>query len=143
MSDPTFFSDFVALVREIFGTDDFIPLHAPQFNGREKEYVLQTLESTFVSSVGEFVSEFEKRLAEYTGAGFAVATNNGTAALHTALHLAGVQRGDEVVTVPLTFVATCNAISYCGAEQCSWMSNGRLWDSVRRVSPIFWKCTRR
>jgi aminotransferase in exopolysaccharide biosynthesis len=116
VSDSTFPPSFVALVRELFETGDFIPLHAPRFKGREKEYVLQTLESTFVSSVGEFVDEFEKQLAEYTGAAFAVAVSSGTAALHTALHLAGVQRADEVITVPLTFVATCNAICYCGAE---------------------------
>jgi aminotransferase in exopolysaccharide biosynthesis len=116
MKDSVFFPQFVSMVRDIFSTDDFIPLHAPQFKGREKELVLQTLESTFVSSVGEFVEEFEKQLANYTGAGFVVATNSGTAALHTALHLADVQPGDEVITVPLTFVATCNAIRYCGAE---------------------------
>jgi len=108
--------NFVEFVRDMFGSSEFIPLHAPRFDGREKEYVLQTLESTFVSSVGKFVDEFERIIAEYTGARFAIATNNGTAALHTALHMVGVQAGDEVITAPLTFVATCNAIRYCGGE---------------------------
>ena len=108
------FRNFVSMVRETFGTNDFIPLHAPQFQGKEKDYVLETLESTIVSSVGGFVDEFERSLTDYTGAKFAIATNNGTAALHTALHLMGVKRGDEVITVPLTFIATCNAIRYCG-----------------------------
>lgn len=104
------------MVRETFGTNDLIPLHAPKFQGKEKDYVLETLESTFVSSVGGFVDEFERSLTDYTGAKYAIATNNGTAALHTALHLMGVKRGDEVITVPLTFVATCNAIRYCGGD---------------------------
>jgi aminotransferase in exopolysaccharide biosynthesis len=116
MSVPTFFPEFVKFSREIFLTNDFIPLHAPQFSGREKDFLLGALESTFVSSVGEYIQEFERGLAEYTGASFAVATNNGTAALHTALLLSEVQSGDEVITVPLTFVATCNAIRYCGAD---------------------------
>ena len=116
MSVPTFFTEFVKFTREVFLTQDFIPLHAPHFGGREKDFVMETLESTFVSSVGEYVYEFEKKLIQYTGASFAVATNNGTAALHIALQLAGVQSGDEVITVPLTFVATCNAIRYCSAD---------------------------
>jgi len=116
MSEPALYSQFVSAVREMFSTYDFIPLHAPRFDGREKEFVLNTLESTFVSSVGEYVDELETQLANYTGAEYAVATSSGTAALHTALHLVGVQPRDEVITVPLTFVATCNAIRYCGAE---------------------------
>jgi aminotransferase in exopolysaccharide biosynthesis len=116
MSNPAFFSDFVEFVRDLYETNDFIPLHAPRFEGREKEYVLQTLDSTFVSSVGKYVDKFENALAEYIGARFVIATNNGTAALHTALHLSGIHPGEEVITVPLTFVATCNAIRYCGAE---------------------------
>ena len=134
MNDPQLFSSFVSMVREMFSTDEFIPLHAPQFKGREKEMVLQTLESTFVSSVGEFVNEFETRLADYTAAGFVVATSSGTAALHTALQLADVQNGDEVITVPLTFVATCNAIRYCGAEpvfvDVEWQTLGLCPESL-------------
>jgi aminotransferase in exopolysaccharide biosynthesis len=116
MSNLEFIDALVAKVREIYRTQESIPLHAPCFRGEEKELVLNTLESTFVSSVGKNVEQFESALARYTGAQFVVAVNSGTAALHTALHVAGVTRGDEVVTTPLTFVATCNAISYCSAE---------------------------
>lgn len=106
----------IRFVHDYFGTNDFIPLHAPVFSGREKEYVADTIESTFVSSVGAYVDRFEQDMAAYTGALKAIATVNGTAALHIALKLAGVESGDLVITQPLTFVATCNAIAYCGAE---------------------------
>jgi len=106
----------IRFVRDYFGTSEFIPLHAPVFPGREKEYVADTIESTFVSSVGTYVDRFEKDMASYTGSPRAVATVNGTAALHIALKLAGVEAGDLVITQPLTFVATCNAIAYCNAE---------------------------
>ena len=110
------FPEFVDFVRQLFSTEDSIPLHAPRFERNETKYVVDALNSTFVSSVGQHVNEFERKIAEFTGAHYVVATNNGTAALHTALLLAGVQSGDEVITQPLTFVATCNAIRYCGAE---------------------------
>lgn len=110
------FDDFIRLVREIYQTDQFIPLHEPRFLGREKEYLLDAIDSTFVSSVGAYVDRFEKDISAYTGAGYAIATVNGTAALHIALLLAGVEAGTEVITQPLTFVATCNAIKYCGAD---------------------------
>jgi aminotransferase in exopolysaccharide biosynthesis len=116
MSNHDFTDAFMAMVREVFGTSEFIPLHAPRFEGQEKELILETLESTFVSSVGMCVEQFEEDIARYTGAQFAVAVSSGTAALHTALHAAGVVQHDEVITTPLTFVATCNAISYCGAR---------------------------
>lgn len=106
----------ISFIRDYFGTSDFIPLHAPVFSGREKDYVVDTIDSTFVSSVGAYVDRFEQDMASYTGAPRAVATVNGTAALHIALRLAGVELGDLVITQPLTFVATCNAIAYCGAE---------------------------
>lgn len=106
----------IRFVRDYFGTNEFIPLHAPVFPGREKEYVADTIESTFVSSVGAYVDRFEQDMAQYTGSPKAVATVNGTAALHIALKLAGVEAGDLVITQPLTFVATCNAIAYCNAE---------------------------
>ena len=109
------FDDFVHFVRDLFGTDGFIPLHAPKFSGNEKKYLLETIDSTFVSSVGEFVNEFERKVAEYTGIKYTIATVNGTAALHVALQLSGVERDTEVITQSLTFVATCNAIRYCGA----------------------------
>lgn len=106
----------VRFVREQYRTDAFVPLHAPVFSGRERDYVLETVDSTFVSSVGAFVDRFERATEAYTGSARAVATMNGTAALHMALMLAGVERGDLVITQALTFVATCNAVAYCGAE---------------------------
>jgi aminotransferase in exopolysaccharide biosynthesis len=112
------FEEAVHFIREQFNTPEFIPLHEPRFVGREKEYLLDCIDSTFVSSVGAYVDRFEAMLAEYTGAKYAVVTVNGTAALHVALKLAGVQSGDEVITQSLSFIATANAISYCGATPC-------------------------
>ncbi|OOE68966.1 aminotransferase DegT [Salinivibrio sp. ML198] len=106
----------VEFVRDLYQTNEFIPLHAPTFNGNEKAYVADTIDSTFVSSVGKYVTQFEERVACFTGSLRAVATVNGTAALHTALHIAGVTRGDLVITQALTFVATCNAVYHMGAE---------------------------
>ena len=111
-----FIRAFVMEVRNIYQTQDYIPLHAPVFKGRERDLVIQALESTFVSSVGKSVEEFESAIARYTGAQYAVAVSSGTAALHSALYAIGVERGHEVITTPLTFVATCNAVSYCGAK---------------------------
>ncbi|WP_210447219.1 LegC family aminotransferase [Vibrio crassostreae] len=109
-------TSIVEFVRDTYKTNEFIPLHAPTFNGNEKAYVMETIESTFVSSVGKFVDDFERKIEAYTGAAKAVATVNGTAALHAALYMAGVQRGDLVITQALTFVATCNALYHMGAE---------------------------
>lgn len=95
---------------------DFIPLHDPRFIGNEKKYMSECIDTNFVSSVGEFVGRFEKMCAQYTGAKYAVAAMNGTSALHIALHLAGVEREDEVITQALTFIATANAIAYTGAK---------------------------
>ncbi|ELY1987169.1 LegC family aminotransferase [Vibrio harveyi] len=106
----------VEFVRDTYKTDEFIPLHAPTFDGNEKAYVMETIESTFVSSVGRFVDDFERKIEAYTGTIKAVATVNGTAALHAALYMADVQRGDLVITQALTFVATCNALYHMGAE---------------------------
>ena len=105
----------IALIRSIYQTAEFIPLHEPKFVGNEKAYVIDCIDSTFVSSVGKYVDQFEQMMAAYTGAKYAIATVNGTAALHIALKLVGVNQGDEVITQPLSFIATCNAISYCGA----------------------------
>ena len=93
-----------------------IPLHAPIFSENEKKYVLNCIDSTFVSSIGEYVNKFEQKVAEYTGSKYAVATVNGTAALHTALMISGVTNNHEVITQAVSFVATANAISYCGAK---------------------------
>lgn len=106
----------VDFIQDIYQTKEFIPLHAPTFAGNEKEYVNNTLESTYVSSVGKYVDQFEQQIEIYTGTKKAVATVNGTAALHTALYLIGTKRGDLVITQALTFVATCNAIYHLGAE---------------------------
>ncbi|MBE0514840.1 LegC family aminotransferase [Sulfurimonas sp.] len=105
----------VDFIQNTFKTKEFIPLHEPRFVGNEKLYLNECIDSTFVSSVGKFVDEFEKKIAEFTGAKYAVATTNGTSALHISLLLAGVERDDEVITQPLTFIATCNAIDYTGA----------------------------
>lgn len=109
-------TSIVEFVRDTYKTDEFIPLHAPTFNGNEKAYVMETIDSTFVSSVGKFVDDFERKVEAYTGTAKAVATVNGTAALHAALYMADVQRGDLVITQALTFVATCNALYHMGAE---------------------------
>lgn len=106
----------VNFVQDIYQTKEFIPLHAPMFAGNEKEYVNNTLESTFVSSVGKYVDQFEQQIEEFTGTAKAIATVNGTAALHTALYMAGVKQGDLIITQALTFVATCNALYHMGAE---------------------------
>jgi aminotransferase in exopolysaccharide biosynthesis len=111
------YKSFVKFVREIYReSEGFIPLHEPRFRGNEKKYVNDCIDSTFVSSVGKYVNMFEEKIAEYTGAKYAVAAVNGTAALHIALLLSGVKRNDEVITQSLTFVATANAISYTGAS---------------------------
>lgn len=107
--------EIVNFIKQTFNTQEFIPLHEPRFIGNEKKYLNECIDSTFVSSVGKFVDEFEKKIAEFTGAKYAVATTNGTSALHISLLLAGVEKGDEVITQPLTFIATCNAIDYSGA----------------------------
>ena len=110
------FPRIIDFIRSLYPDRDFIPLHEPHFGGNEKKYLEDCIDSTFVSSVGKYVDRFEEMIREFTGAKCAVATVNGTAALHIALLLAGVQRNDLVITQPLTFIATCNAISYCGAE---------------------------
>ena len=110
------FPHIIDFIRSLYPDRDFVPLHEPYFGGNEKKYLQDCIDSTFVSSVGKYVDRFEEMIREFTGAKCAVATVNGTAALHIALLLAGVQRNDLVITQPLTFIATCNAISYCGAE---------------------------
>jgi perosamine synthetase len=110
------YQKIVDYIRSVFDTDQFIPLHEPRFIGNEKQYVNDAIDSTFVSYVGEYVNRFERMMCELTGANFAVATVNGTSALHVALRLVGVCSDTEVIVPPLTFVATANAIHYCGAE---------------------------
>ncbi|MGC9007365.1 MAG: LegC family aminotransferase, partial [Sulfurihydrogenibium sp.] len=110
------FEKIIDFIKQIYQNKDFIPLHAPVFKGKEKEYLNRVIDSTFVSYLGEFVEKFEEEVARFTGSKYAVATVNGTAALHTALILANVEENTEVITQPLTFVATCNAIAYCKAH---------------------------
>ena len=113
MSNNTKIIDFI---KNKFPSKNFIPLHEPNFSGREKEYVLDTIESTFVSSVGAYVDKFEIMMAEISKTKKAVAVVNGTSALQVALRLSGVCSGDEVLTQALTFIATINAIIYNGAS---------------------------
>jgi len=111
------FKEIVNFIRKLYNKPEgFIPLHAPVFNGNEKKYLNECIDSTFVSSVGKFVDQFELKIAEYAGAKYAIVCVNGTSALHMALQLVGVERDDEVITQSLTFIATANAISYCGAH---------------------------
>mgnify|MGYP003615736841 FL=1 len=104
-----------ACLRSVITTDGFVTLHEPTFNGNEWAYVRECLDTGWVSSVGKFVDRFEEELAAYTGVKRAVAVVNGTAALHICLKLAGVEQADEVLIPSLTFVATANAVAYCGA----------------------------
>ena len=108
--------NIIDFIQNTFNTKEFIPLHEPRFIGNEKKYLNDCIDSTFVSSVGKYVDTFEKEFALKVGSKYAVATVNGTAALHISLLLANVKSGDEVITQPLTFIATCNAISYIGAK---------------------------
>ena len=110
------FENVINFIKEIYKSKDFIPLHEPKFCGNENKYVKECIDSSFVSSIGKYVDVFEEKIAKYTGAKFAVATSNGTSALHVSLLLANVNQNDEVITQSLTFVATCNAISYCGGH---------------------------
>ena len=105
---------FLLVAEEIYG-NDYIPLHRPLFEGNEKLYLTECIDSNFVSSVGQKVTDFENSISNFVGSKFAVATVNGTAALHVAIELANVKPGEEVISQALTFIATCNAISYSGA----------------------------
>ncbi|OFY38956.1 MAG: aminotransferase DegT [Bacteroidetes bacterium GWF2_40_14] len=111
------FSQIIEFIREKYKTPEgIIPLHEPRFNGNEKKYLHECIDTTFVSSVGKFVTRFEEMVAEFTGAKHAIAAVNGTAALHISLLLCDVKPDDEVITQALTFVATANSIAYTGAK---------------------------
>lgn len=110
------FDQIVAFIKALYPSENPVPLHAPRFRGNEKEYLLDCIDTTYVSYLGQYVSRFEDEIRQFTGAGQAVALVSGTEALHIALMLAGVAPGDEVITQPLTFVATVNAIIYCRAN---------------------------
>ena len=106
----------IKFIKELYGNQEFTPLSVPKFIGNEKKYLDECVDTTFVSSVGKFVDRFENDMAAYTGAEKAVVCVSGTNALHMAMMLVGVERDDEVLTQALTFIATCNAISYIGAH---------------------------
>jgi len=111
------FQALSTFIRDTFGvSSDMIPLHEPRFFGNEKKYMADVIDSSFVSSFGEYIDRFESMMCSITGSKYAVATVNGTAAMHTSLLLSGVQQGEEVITQALSFVATANSIKYCGAD---------------------------
>lgn len=112
----TDYSKTINFIKEVYGNKEFTPLAVPVFAGNEKKYLEECIDTTFVSSVGQFVDRFEKDMATYTGCKRAVVCVSGTNALHMSLMLAGVGRDDEVLTQALTFIATCNALSYIGAH---------------------------
>ena len=110
------FKKVTDFIHDLYGAQDFVPLAVPVFIGNEKKYLNECIDTTFVSSVGKFVDRFEDDIAKYTGCKRAVVVVSGTNALHMSLMLAGVERNDEVLTQALTFIATCNALSYIGAH---------------------------
>ncbi|HQJ90893.1 MAG TPA: aminotransferase class I/II-fold pyridoxal phosphate-dependent enzyme, partial [Paludibacteraceae bacterium] len=109
------FKKITDFIKDLF-QEERVPLSVPVFMGNEKKYLNECIDTTFVSSLGQFVDRFEKDVAEYVGCKRAVVCVSGTNALHISLMLAGVERDDEVLTQPLTFIATCNALSYIGAH---------------------------
>ena len=110
------FDRIIEFIRDLYPEEKVIPLHRPKFEGNEKKYLAECIDTTFVSSAGMFVNRFEKMITEYTGSPFSVATVNGTAALHISLILCDATHDCEVITQPLSFIATSNAIRYTGAE---------------------------
>lgn len=110
------YKEIVEFIHELYGTSETIPLSVPRFIGNEKKYLNECIDTTFVSSVGKFVDRFEEGMAKYTGSKKAIVCVNGTNALHMGMILVGVEKEDEVLTQALTFIATCNAISYIGAH---------------------------
>ncbi|MEI6154361.1 MAG: aminotransferase class I/II-fold pyridoxal phosphate-dependent enzyme, partial [Deltaproteobacteria bacterium] len=138
------FENIVKFIRQLYGSNETIPLHEPRFIGNEKKYLNDCIDSTYVSYIGKYVDRFENMVKDYTGAKHAIATANGTLALHAALILAGVKPGDEVLTQSLTFVATINAISHCNArpifmdseKQTLGMSPENLEEFLKRETVI-------
>ena len=110
------YQNVVDFIQETYKTKEFLPLHEPRFIGNEKKYVNEAIDSTFVSSVGKYVTQLEEMVAKFAGTKYAIATSNGTSALHIGLKLVGVDENSEVITQPLTFIATANAIAYCNAQ---------------------------
>lgn len=116
MNNITKFDEILAFIKKLYPGLEMVPLHAPVFRGNEKKYLIECIDSTYVSYVGKYVSQFEDEIRKYTGSKYAIAVVNGTCALEIALKLAGVKDGDEVLTQALTFIASVNAISYCKAS---------------------------
>ena len=119
MKSETKFEKLVTFIKDLYPEYEKVPLHAPVFLGNEKQYLSECIETTYVSYVGRFVEKFELEIQNFTKANYAIATVNGTSALHIALLMAGVESNDEVLTQALTFVATTNAIKYCNADRKS------------------------
>ncbi len=137
--------EIISLLRQMLLNARFpVALHEPEFKGNELQYLKECLETSYVSSVGKFVDQFELELAQFTGAKYAVATSNGTSALHIAFKLAGVEPNDEVLVPTLTFVATSNAISYCNATPhfvdsdgiCFGVNPAKLSDYLKEVAEV-------
>ena len=110
------YKNTIDFIKSVYGNQEFTPLAVPVFIGNEKKYLNECIDTTFVSSVGKFVDRFEEDMAKYTGVKRAVVCVSGTNALHMSLLLVGVKKDDEVLTQALTFIATCNALSYIGAH---------------------------
>ena len=110
------FDEIISFIKSLYPDENPVPLHAPRFTGNEKKYLADCIDSTYVSYIGQYVTRLENQIQTFTGAKYTVAVDSGTAALHIALLLTGVGSDDEVITQPLTFVATANAISYCKAR---------------------------
>ena len=110
------FEKIIGFIKSLYPEENPVPLHAPCFSGNEKKYLIDCIDTTYVSYVGKYVSRFEDEIRQFTGAKYAIAVSSGTAALHIALLLVETAHGDEVITQPLTFVATANAIAHCGAQ---------------------------
>ena len=113
--NPQFIPEVISAIQSVVGNGP-VALHEPEFDGNELTYLKECIDTSFVSSVGKFVDKFERDLEGYTGAKHAIAVSNGTSALHISLLLAGVVPNDEVLVPALTFVATANAVTYCGAQ---------------------------
>ena len=134
---------FLSGIQKVVGNNP-VALHEPSFKGKEWEYLKDCLDSTYVSSVGNYVAKFEKSLAAYTGAKYAIAVVNGSSALHLALKVCGVKPGDEVLIPSLTFVATANAVVNCGAiphfvdsdEQNFAISAGFLREYLKKITKL-------
>ena len=138
---------FEKIQTSICCVDDFITLHEPYFNGNEWNYVKECIDTGWVSSVGKFVDKFEQNLIDFTGAKYAIAAVNGTAALHISYLLSGIKSGDEILVPTLTFVGTINPIFYCGAtphfvdvdEETLGVSSIALDDYLNTITKIKYK----